>query len=151
MRACAAGVGTRGVELMRSRDSLIAAIEDGMPGARLTGHRTERPPHHASFVVEGVSGEALLVTLDAAGYAVSSGSACRAGQSGPSPVLLEMGYDPELAQSVLRFTLPAPSFPTPTSRASSGCCAPRSREKITGPCKLKKNFTRLVPAFKMVN
>lgn len=108
VRACAAEVGTRAVELMRSRDALVAAIEGGVPGARLTGHRTERLPNHASFVVEGVSGEALLVALDAAGYAVSSGSACRAGQSGPSPVLLEMGYDPELAQSALRFTLPAP-------------------------------------------
>lgn len=96
------------MELMRSRDALVAAIEGGVPGARLTGHRTERLPNHASFVVEGVSGEALLVALDAAGYAISSGSVCRAGQSGPSPVLLEMGYDPELAQSALRFTLPAP-------------------------------------------
>ena len=48
------------------------------------------------------------VALDTAGFAVSSGSACRAGQSEPSPVLLAMGYSPELAQSALRFTLPSP-------------------------------------------
>lgn len=95
------------MELMGSRDALIAAVEGGAPGARLTGHRTERLPNHASFVVEGVSGVALLVALDLAGYAVSSGSACRAGQSGPSPVLREMGCDPELAESALRFALPA--------------------------------------------
>lgn len=103
-----ARAGTRAVELMRSRDELIRAVEAGVPGARLTGHRTQRLPNHASFVVDGVSGEALLVALDVAGYAVSSGSACRAGQSEPSPVLLAMGVDADLARSALRFTLPAP-------------------------------------------
>lgn len=110
VRARAAEAGRRAVELMRSRDALIAAIERGVPGASLTGHRTERLPNHASFVVERASGEALLVALDTAGYAVSSGSACRAGQSDPSPVLLAMGVDADLARSALRFTLPGPLF-----------------------------------------
>lgn len=101
-------IGSRALELMASRDALIEAVLAGVPGAALTGHPTERLPNHASFVVEGVSGESLLVALDTAGYAVSSGSACRAGESEPSPVLLAMGYTPELAQSALRFTLPAP-------------------------------------------
>ena len=106
--ATRASIGTRAVELMASRDALIEAVLADVPGAALTGHPTERLPNHASFVVEGVSGESLLVALDTAGFAVSSGSACRAGQSEPSPVLLAMGYSPELAQSALRFTLPSP-------------------------------------------
>ncbi|SDS14515.1 cysteine desulfurase family protein [Corynebacterium timonense] len=114
--AHAARAGTRAVALMRSRDELIRAVEDGVPGLRLTGHREQRLPNHASFVVDGVSGEALLVALDVAGYAVSSGSACRAGQSEPSPVLLAMGVDADLARSALRFTLPAPLSSAEISR-----------------------------------
>ncbi|PRI10307.1 cysteine desulfurase family protein [Leucobacter massiliensis] len=107
-RACATGVGTRAIELMRSRDALIERVLAEVPGARLTGHPDERLPGHASFTIEGVSGESLLVALDAAGYAVSSGSACAAGKDEPSPVLLALGLDPSLAQTAIRFTLPAP-------------------------------------------
>jgi cysteine desulfurase len=50
----------------------------------------------------------MLVALDAAGFAVSSGSACAAGKDEPSPTLLALGLTPELAQTAIRFTLPAP-------------------------------------------
>lgn len=102
------GVGTRALELMQSRDALIAGILTRVPGARLTGHPEERLPGHASFVVTGVSGESMLVALDVAGVAASSGSACAAGRDEPSPVLLAMGIDPVLAQTAIRFTLPEP-------------------------------------------
>ncbi|KAM9862608.1 cysteine desulfurase family protein [Leucobacter sp. BZR 635] len=102
------GIGERALALMQSRDALVERILAEVPGAALTGHASERLPGHASFTVAGVSGESLLVALDTAGFAVSSGSACAAGQSEPSPVLLALGIDPELAQTALRFTLPAP-------------------------------------------
>jgi cysteine desulfurase len=108
VQACSAIVGTRAVELLGSRDALIERIVAELPGARLTGHPTERLPGHASFVVEGVSGESMLVALDAARFAVSSGSACAAGKDEPSPTLLALGLTPELAQTAIRFTLPAP-------------------------------------------
>lgn len=106
--ATARGIGERALALMQSRDALVARILAEVPGAALTGHASERLPAHASFTVASVSGESLLVALDTAGFAVSSGSACAAGQSEPSPVLLALGIDPELAQTALRFTLPAP-------------------------------------------
>ncbi|MDY3127128.1 MAG: cysteine desulfurase family protein [Corynebacterium sp.] len=108
VQAHADTVGTRAVALMTSRDELIAHMLREVPQAQLTGHPTERLPGHASFVFAGVSGESLLVALDAAGYAVSSGSACRAGTHGPSPVLIAMGVEENLALSALRFSLPAP-------------------------------------------
>lgn len=101
-------VGTRALALTISRDALIARVLAEVPGADLTGHPSERLPGHASFVVRGVSGESLLVALDAAGIAASSGSACAAGKDEPSPTLLAMGYTPEIAQTAIRFTLPAP-------------------------------------------
>ena len=103
-----ADVGTRALALLDSRDALISRVVAEVPGARLTGHPTERLPGHASFVVAGVSGESLLVALDTAGFAVSSGSACAAGMDEPSPALIAMGIDPGLAQTAIRFTLPAP-------------------------------------------
>lgn len=101
-------VGTRAMALATSRDHLIRRMLDEVPGASLTGHVEERLPGHASFIVEGVSGESLLVALDAGGVAASSGSACAAGRDEPSPVLLAMGITPEVAQTAIRFTLPEP-------------------------------------------
>ena len=102
------GVGTRAVALAASRDALVARVLDRIPGARLTGHPSERLPGHASFVIAGVSGESVLVALDAAGFAVSSGSACAAGSDEPSPVLLAVGVSPDLARTAIRFSLPIP-------------------------------------------
>ena len=101
-------VGSRAVALMESRDALIARVLNEVPGASLTGHPEERLPGHASFTVAGVSGESMLVALDTAGLFVSSGSACAAGQSEPSPVLLALGIGEELAQTALRITLADP-------------------------------------------
>ncbi|QBE48210.1 cysteine desulfurase family protein [Leucobacter triazinivorans] len=116
VRACAADVGSRALELMRSRDAFVELVLAEVPGARLTGHPSERLPGHASFVIEGVSGESLLVALDAAGFAVSSGSACAAGKDEPSPTLLALGLSPEIAQTAIRFTFPAPLSETDLAR-----------------------------------
>jgi len=106
--ACYDAVGQRAAVLVESRDLLISRVRERVPGSQLTGHPHERLPGHASFVVHGVSGESLLVALDTAGYAVSSGSACAAGHDEPSPALLAMGMQPELAQTAIRFTLSEP-------------------------------------------
>ncbi len=98
-------IGSRAIALVESRDELIRRMLADVSGCSMTGHPSERLPGHASFVVEGVSGESLLVALDAAGVAASSGSACAAGKDEPSPALLAIGIAPELAQTALRFTL----------------------------------------------
>lgn len=101
-------VGTRAAAVMGARDRLVSRVLSEVPGSRLSGHPEERLPGHASFLVEGVSGESLLVALDAAGISASSGSACAAGRDAPSPVLLAMGVPPELAQTAVRFTFAEP-------------------------------------------
>lgn len=88
----------------RRRDEFIAAVEQSVPGARLTGHRSQRLPGHASFVFEGRSGESMLLDLQRHGVICSSGSACAAGSSEPSPVLAAMGYSADQAQGAVRFT-----------------------------------------------
>ena len=91
---------------MRSaRDRLIDGIGISIPDARLTGHPTERLPHHASFIIPGVAGDALLMRLDRAGVYASSGSACTSGSLEPSHVLLAMGISPADALTSLRLTV----------------------------------------------
>ncbi len=87
------------------RDRLIGQTLEEVPRARLTGHPSERLPNHASFVFEGVDGNLLLMLLDAAGFACSSGSACKTGSPEPSDVLLSLGLEPSWALGSLRVTL----------------------------------------------
>jgi cysteine desulfurase len=87
------------------RDRLVDGILDRVDGSHLTGHRTRRLPGHASFYLDGVSGESVLVNLDMAGIACSSGSACKAGSTDPSHVLTAIGLPPHLARNALRMSL----------------------------------------------
>ena len=87
------------------RDRLITGLLSAIPDCRLTGHPAQRLPNNASFVFEGIVGEAILSRLDLAGVAASTGSACAIQEEGGSDVLLAMGIDEQLAQSSLRLTL----------------------------------------------
>lgn len=86
------------------RDAFIDSILQRVPDAQLTGHSTERLPGHASFVFPRVNGETLLLELDRAGIACSSGSACAAGSQDASPVLLAMGFASAIAHTAVRFS-----------------------------------------------
>lgn len=91
-------------EVAARRDAFIDDVLARVPGARLTGHRTDRLPGHASFVLPGRSGESVLLDLDRHGVASSSGSACHAGSDEPSHVLTAMGIEREVAQTAVRFS-----------------------------------------------
>lgn len=86
------------------RDHLISAVLESVQGAFLTGAREQRLPNIASFCFPGTSGEAILLELERAGVVSSSGSACAAGASEPSAVLLALGIQPEAAQTALRLS-----------------------------------------------
>ena len=87
------------------RDRIIGQVLEEVPEAHLTGHPTHRLPNHASFVFKGVDGNALLAQLDVAGFACSSGSACKTGLPEPSEVLEAMGLARDWALGSLRVTL----------------------------------------------
>jgi cysteine desulfurase len=95
-----------GEKVSALRDRLIRGVLQ-IPGARLTGSPENRLPGNASFVFEGVEGEALVFLLDQNGICASSGSACSAGALEPSHVLLAMGLSEKLARGSLRLTLGA--------------------------------------------
>src|SRR6266699_1514885 len=83
---------------------LICSI-DRLKGARFVGSRERRLANTVSFVVEGADSIALLAGLDMEGVCASSGSACSAGSLEPSHVIRALGVAPELASSLVRFSL----------------------------------------------
>ena len=76
-----------------------------MSGITLFAEHAARLPNTLQFAIEGYDGEMLVMMLDRAGFAVSSGSACGSGVDEPSPVLLAMGVDPAVAKGAVRVSL----------------------------------------------
>lgn len=87
------------------RDRLEAGIRREIPDARISALSAERLPGHVHVVLPGAQGDSLLLLLDLAGIAVSTGSACQAGTPEPSHVVIAMGLGDESARSALRLTL----------------------------------------------
>jgi len=87
------------------RDRLINGLLAAVDHTILTGHPTQRLPHLASFCVEFIEGEAMLLLLNSQGIAASSGSACTSRALKASHVLIAMGLPHEIAQGSLLFSL----------------------------------------------
>jgi len=100
-----AGLPGWGERAAKLRDRLLDELPARVPRVRVSGDRTRRLPHQASFLVEFVEGEAMLLHLDMKGIAVSSGSACSSKSLKASHVLLAMGIDHATAQGSVVFSL----------------------------------------------
>jgi cysteine desulfurase len=87
------------------RDRLEAALRAQIPQMRVSGAAAERLPGHFHAIFPGAQGDSMLLLLDAAGIAVSTGSACQAGVPEPSHVVRAMGLGDDAARSALRLTL----------------------------------------------
>jgi cysteine desulfurase len=93
------------------RDHIIGSVLESISDSKLTGHPEQRLPNHASFVFKDVDGNLLLQLLDSAGFACSSGSACKTGNPEPSEVIKALGYSDDWALGSLRITLGASTTP----------------------------------------
>ncbi len=93
------------------RDHIIGRVLEDIPDSKLTGHPENRLPNHASFVFKNVDGNLLIQMLDSAGFACSSGSACKTGNPEPSEVISSLGYSRDWALGSLRITLGVDSIP----------------------------------------
>jgi cysteine desulfurase len=86
------------------RDRLIRGLPSGIEHVILTGHPTQRLPGNASFCIEFIEGESMLMLLNQKGIAASSGSACTSKALKASHVLTAMGIPPEISHGSLLFT-----------------------------------------------
>ncbi|HEY3415900.1 MAG TPA: cysteine desulfurase family protein [Armatimonadota bacterium] len=104
-RALALTDGPEEIARLRAlRDRLMEGLL-AIPESRLHGDRERRLANNVNVGFTGVAGETLLVSLDLAGIAVSTGAACSAGAVEPSHVLQAMGYARGEALEAVRFTL----------------------------------------------
>ena len=93
--------------LERLRDELEAALVARIPDAVVHARGARRAPHILNLSVPGTDSESLLMALDLAGVAASSGSACQSGSVTPSHVLTALGVRPDLASAAVRMSLGA--------------------------------------------
>ncbi|MFP3898993.1 MAG: cysteine desulfurase family protein [Dehalococcoidia bacterium] len=91
--------------LVPLRDRLLNELPNVVERTVVTGHPRNRLPDHASFCVEFIEGESMLMLLNTKGVAVSSGSACTSRALKASHVLIAMGLSHETAQGSILFTL----------------------------------------------
>lgn len=97
---------SEGQRLSALRDRLIAGLREAIPYARLNGPEgMGRLPNNVNMSFVGVEGETLLLDLDLAGIAASTGSACASASLDPSHVLMAMGLSHEEAHGSVRLTL----------------------------------------------
>jgi len=102
--AIAAQTMTETVERLRAlRDRLHEGLATRVEGLHLNGHPRQRLPNTLNLSFEGLDGNVLLAALPE--IAASTGSACHAGATEPSPVLTAMGVPSEIALGAVRFSL----------------------------------------------
>ena len=87
------------------RDRLEKGILEHISGTAVNGSRTHRIPHLTNISFRAIEGEALLISLDFQGVAVSTGSACSSGTVEPSHVLTALGGNRKLHKSAIRFSV----------------------------------------------
>ncbi len=101
----AAQMPSRIKQLTPLRDRLLAGLPSKIDHVIVTGHPQNRLPGLASFCVEFIEGEGMLMLLSSKGIAVSSGSACTSKALKASHVLLALGLNHEIAQGSVLCTL----------------------------------------------
>ena len=105
------------LEICKLRDRLIDGVMSTIPHARLNGPVGDRRlPNNANFSFVGIEGETLLLDLDDAGIAASTGSACASASLDPSHVLMAIGLSHEMAHGSVRLTLGRSSSDDDVSR-----------------------------------
>ena len=110
---------TEMARLRSLRDALQARILAALPDAVVNGGGATRAPHILNVSVPGTDSESLLVALDLAGIACSSGSACTSGSVDPSHVLVAIGAPREVALAALRMSFGSLSTPETVERVST--------------------------------
>lgn len=103
-RAAREALAGEAARLVVLRDRFEAQLRDVAPDLVVFGAGAERLPNTSCVAVVGVRAQTVLMALDLAGVAASSGSACSSGKVGRSATLAAMGVAPDMAEGALRFS-----------------------------------------------
>jgi len=93
------------LRVRKLRDKLETGIIEAVPDTIVNGSVNSRMPHVSNISFQGIEGEALLISLDLQGIAVSTGAACASGSLEPSHVLRAMKISSSRVDSAIRFSL----------------------------------------------
>jgi cysteine desulfurase len=94
----------RNRQTKRLRDLFEKEVESRITNITFNGDRERRLSHVSNISFRFIEGEGLLIHLDMQGVAVSTGSACSSGTLEPSPVIIALGRNEELARGAIRFS-----------------------------------------------
>jgi cysteine desulfurase len=113
------------------RDRIESGVIALLPAARVQGAGVQRLPNTSSLCLPGHDAEGVVIGLDLAGVAVSTGSACSSGRIAPSHVLLAMGLSEEDARSSIRISLGRLTTSNDVRKAidAIGIVLPRNRKE----------------------
>ena len=114
--------GQRASRLAALRDRLESIIERDVPDTTVHGKDAPRLPHTSNISFSGLDRQALLMALDMAGVACSTGSACASGSRKPSPTLLAMGCSKPVVEGSIRISLGATTTLAEVNLAVSHIC-----------------------------
>jgi len=101
----ATGVAEESRRLLQLRARVETRLRAAFPGVRVHGEGAPRLPNTVNFAIPGVPGETLVIALDLAGFALSTGSACASGAVEPSHVVRAMGFGDEEARGAVRLSM----------------------------------------------
>jgi cysteine desulfurase len=107
LQLCQGELTERDTRMKSLRDGLQQTLRRELPGAVVIGGETDRLPHTLCIAFPGLDRQALIMALDLAGVACSTGSACASGSSEPSPTLVAMGLAEDVVGSAIRLSLGA--------------------------------------------
>jgi cysteine desulfurase len=124
-----------GERLAALRDRLEEGVLARVAGTAINGLRSPRVPNTTNISFDRVEAESLLIALDLAGVAVSTGSACSSGTLEPSHVLKAMGFPAHRTQNSIRFSLGA---------TNSEADVDKVLEVLPGVVEKLRNLTRTV-------
>lgn len=110
---------TRAHHMQQLRDQLEHTLHKELPDSVVVGHAAERLPHTLCIAFPGLDRQALVMALDLAGVACSTGSACASGSSEPSPTLLAMGLPGDVISGAIRLSCGA--FSTSVEMNDAAC------------------------------
>ena len=131
-RLARARLAEEGTRLAALRDRLEAGLVGKVPGARINAAEGARLPTAASVVFPGTEAETLVAALDLEGIAVSAGSACHAGTTAPSRVLLALGLSPPDAKATLRISFGHTTVETDVERLLEAIPRLVARARLAG-------------------